>query len=80
VFNADSITENASESIEINKISTSNNIIIKESSTTQPNSNKNLVKIVNLLGQEVRLQDEIKNRILIYIFDDGTVEKRVIMK
>jgi len=78
-FNADSITENASESIEINKISTSNNQIIKKS-TSQTNSNKNLVKIVNLLGQEVRLQDEIKNRILIYIFDDGTIEKRVIMK
>tara|TARA_B110000467_G_scaffold158680_1_gene175162 strand:- start:158 stop:1552 length:1395 start_codon:yes stop_codon:yes gene_type:complete len=37
----------------------------------------NLVKITNLLGQETKAK---KNEPLIYIYDDGTVEKRIVIE
>ena len=37
--------------------------------------NKRLVKIVDVLGRESK---EIKNQILYYIYDNGTVEKKMI--
>ena len=40
-------------------------------------SNNNIVKIVNILGQEVK---EENNMLLFYIYDDGTVEKRVVIE
>jgi len=39
--------------------------------------NKNLVKIVDILGREA---DPSKNIILFYIYDDGSVDKRVIVE
>jgi hypothetical protein len=39
--------------------------------------NKKLKKITNLLGQEISI---LKNTQMIYIFDDGTVEKRIIIE
>ena len=39
--------------------------------------NKNLVKIVDILGREVNYS---KNIILFYIYDDGTVEKKIIIE
>ncbi|MBC8265900.1 MAG: DUF1566 domain-containing protein [Flavobacteriales bacterium] len=39
--------------------------------------NKKLIKVVDVLGRETRL---INNTTLFYIFDDGTVEKRIIIK
>ena len=39
--------------------------------------NKNLLKITNLLGQKT---SEKYNKPLLYIYDDGSVEKKVIVK
>ncbi len=38
---------------------------------------KNILKVTDLLGREVK---EKKNRPLIYLYDDGSVEKRIIIK
>tara|TARA_Y100000593_G_scaffold28692_1_gene57296 strand:- start:1087 stop:3309 length:2223 start_codon:yes stop_codon:yes gene_type:complete len=39
--------------------------------------NKKIIKITDLLGREVK---EIKNRILLYIYEDGSVERKKIIK
>ena len=39
--------------------------------------NRRLIKIVDILGKESK---EIKNQSLFYIYDDGTVEKKLIVK
>ena len=36
------------------------------------NQNKNLEKVVDILGREIK---PIKNTLLFYIYDNGTVEK-----
>ena len=36
-----------------------------------------LIKIIDLLGRDTR---EIKNQLLFYIYDDGTVEKKIIIE
>lgn len=41
------------------------------------NIKRNLVKITNMLGQEIPYR---KNTPLFYIYDDGTVEKRIVIK
>tara|TARA_B100001758_G_scaffold247942_1_gene268810 strand:+ start:14698 stop:17064 length:2367 start_codon:yes stop_codon:yes gene_type:complete len=41
------------------------------------NSNKNLSKILDVLGQEVTYR---KNTYLFYFYDDGTVEKRIVVE
>ncbi|MBF90453.1 MAG: hypothetical protein CMP75_01660 [Flavobacteriales bacterium] len=45
--------------------------------TDYNNSNKKLRKIINLLGQETPIR---KNSPMFYIYDDGTVEKKVIIE
>ena len=52
------------------------NLNISEISTTTINMNtkKNMIKIVDFLGQKNSLN---KNRPLLYIYDDGTVEKKI---
>jgi hypothetical protein len=40
-------------------------------------TNKELLKVTDLLGREAK---EIKNSILFYIYDDGTVEKKIILE
>jgi hypothetical protein len=40
-------------------------------------SSKNLIKIVDILGREIK---GTKNKLLFYIYDDGTVEKRIIFE
>jgi len=47
-------------------------VAIKEHTT-----NKDLLKVTDLLGREAK---GIKNEPLLYIYDDGTVEKRIIIK
>ena len=47
-----------------------NNIDLNE---TDNNLNKNLIKVVNVLGKEV---GETNKQILFFIYDDGTVEKK----
>ena len=39
-------------------------------------SKRKLLKIIDILGKETK---DIKNQILIYIFDDNTVEKKIII-
>jgi hypothetical protein len=38
---------------------------------------RKLIKITDILGREVNLR---KNELMLYIFDDGTVEKRIIIE
>jgi len=40
-------------------------------------SSKNLIKIVDILGREIK---GTKNKLLFYIYDDGTVEKRIVIE
>ena len=42
-----------------------------------PNDIRTLVKVVNLLGQEVKPNDSARGTTLIYLFNDGTVEKKI---
>jgi len=39
------------------------------------NSDKKLIKIIDVLGRDIELSN---NRLLLYIYDDGTVEKKII--
>ena len=52
---------------------------IETSSSTSVNASERvLVKVVNVLGQEVNMNDEaFKGEVLFHIYDDGTVEKTV---
>ena len=40
-------------------------------------TSKQLVKVIDILGKEVK---NISNQLLFYIFDDGTIEKKYIIK
>jgi hypothetical protein len=42
-----------------------------------PNDIRTLVKVVNQLGQEVVPENEFKGEILYYLYNDGTVEKKL---
>ena len=46
-------------------------------SIEEQSQNKTLLKITDILGREL---EEIKNTPLFYIYDDGTVEKKIIIK
>ncbi|MAX05649.1 MAG: hypothetical protein CMD19_04240, partial [Flavobacteriales bacterium] len=41
------------------------------------NDNKQLIKIVDLLGRESK---DFKNQPVFYIYDDGTVDKKIIIE
>ena len=43
-----------------------------------PNDIRSLVKTVNLLGQEIELNDSAKGSTVIFLYSDGSVEKRII--
>jgi len=47
------------------------------SSIQELNTNKELLKVTNLLGRETK---GTKNEVLFYIYDDGTVEKRIVIE
>jgi choice-of-anchor B domain-containing protein len=53
------------------------NLTITITSIPEENYNKKLIKIVDVLGRKTK---EKKNTPLFYIFDDGTVEKRIIVE
>jgi hypothetical protein len=40
-------------------------------------TNKELLKVTDLLGRETK---GTKNEVLFYIYDDGTVEKRIVIE
>ena len=43
-----------------------------------PNDIRSLVKVVNMLGQEVNVDEQFKGEVLLYLFNDGTVEKKIV--
>ena len=45
---------------------------------THPNDIKTLVKVVNMLGQEVGVERQFKGDVLLYLYNDGSVEKRMV--
>ena len=47
------------------------------SAIQEQTTNKELLKITNLLGREVK---GTKNEVLFYIYDDGTLEKRIVIE
>ena len=42
-----------------------------------PNDIRTLVRVVNMLGQEVNPADQFKGEVLLYLYNDGTVEKKM---
>ena len=49
---------------------------VSEIANVKPNTNKKLLKVTDLLGRETKAT----NQLLFYIYDDGTVEKKVIIE
>ena len=45
---------------------------------THPNDIRTLVRVVNMLGQEVVPSEQFAGEILLYMFNDGTVEKKMV--
>ena len=43
-----------------------------------PNDIKTLVKVINTLGQEVNPETQISGTVLIYLYNDGSVEKKML--
>ena len=43
-----------------------------------PNDIRSLVRVVNMLGQQVDPSTQFKGEILLYLFNDGTTEKRIV--
>ena len=54
-----------------------NGALNEVSSITNPNINKQVVKLLDVLGREV---NQTTNQILFYIYDDGSVEKKFIVE
>jgi hypothetical protein len=50
---------------------------VTTSSTNELITNKNLLKTINLLGKETNIS---RNNILLNIYNDGTVEKRIVVE
>jgi len=49
----------------------------QNTSVSEMPTTKKLLKVIDILGRETK---EIKNSILFYIYDDGTVEKKIILE
>ena len=43
-----------------------------------PNDIRTLVKVVNMLGQEVDPEKQFKGEVLLYLYNDATVEKKLV--
>ena len=44
---------------------------------THPNDVRSLVTVVNMLGQEISPNDAFKGEVLLYLYSDGSVEKKI---
>ena len=44
---------------------------------THPNDIRTLIRVVNELGQEVNPSNQFNGSVLFYIYNDGTIEKRI---
>ena len=42
-----------------------------------PNDIRSLVRVVNMLGQEVNPAEQFNGEVLLYLYNDGTVEKKM---
>ena len=42
-----------------------------------PNDVRSLVRVVNMLGQEVNAAEQFRGEVLLYMYNDGTVEKKI---
>jgi hypothetical protein len=45
---------------------------------THPNDIRSLVRVVNMLGQEVVPENEFKGEVLLYMYNDGSIEKKMV--
>jgi hypothetical protein len=45
---------------------------------SHPNDSRSLVKVVNMLGQEVDIKSQFKGELLLHLYNDGTVEKHLV--
>ena len=43
-----------------------------------PNDIRSLVRVINMLGQEVDPERQIKGTVLLYLHNDATVEKKIV--
>ena len=43
-----------------------------------PNDIRTLVRVVNMLGQEVVPANQFAGEVLLYLYNDGTVEKKMV--
>ena len=43
-----------------------------------PNDIRTLVRVVNMLGQEVNPENEPSGTVLLYLYNDATVEKKLV--
>ena len=53
------------------------NPCVTVSAIQEHTTNKELLKVTDLLGRETKVT---KNEVLFYIYDDGTVEKRIVIE
>jgi hypothetical protein len=51
---------------------------IEMEADVHPNDIRTLVKVVNMLGQEVNVADQFTGEVLLYLFNDGSVEKKIV--
>jgi len=63
-------------------VSTTCDTVISVSTTSLPNqmqtnNNKKILSIIDILGRQSK---GLKNQPLFYIYDDGTVEKRIVIE
>ena len=52
-------------------------IVNSINSINEQSNNGELIKVIDLLGRESKV---LKNQTLYYIYDDGTVEKKIILE
>ena len=43
-----------------------------------PNDIRTVLKVVNMLGQEVNVDEQFRGDVLLYLYNDGTVEKKIV--
>ena len=59
------------------QVTTTFNVINIPSSISDINSNKKIVRVVDLIGRE---DNRLNNGFLLYYFDDGTIEKKILIE
>jgi hypothetical protein len=45
---------------------------------THPNDTRTLVRVINMLGQEVVPAEQFACEVLLYMYSDGSVEKKIV--